>query len=114
VILLGLLFISGATGIVFGIRWIIKRQAAAKLEQAAAGRDERVTSVAAVALAPLPIKLPLVERAGNDAYGYRDRMSIGLLSAVCSAAAAEAFETAEREIEPSLGRRGRQALTFSR
>jgi regulator of sirC expression with transglutaminase-like and TPR domain len=38
--------------------------------QALAARKARTEPVTRVALAPLPVKEPVVERAGNDAYGY--------------------------------------------
>jgi hypothetical protein len=44
--------------------------AALKRDAAASGRRERMTPIAAVALAPLPVKSPLVERPGKDAFGY--------------------------------------------
>ena len=44
-----------------------RAQAAA---EAAKGRDQRVRLAAAVALAPLPVRSPLVERPGTDEFGY--------------------------------------------
>jgi hypothetical protein len=41
-----------------------------KHEQAARGRVRRVESAVVVALAPLPVASPLVERKGKDAFGY--------------------------------------------
>jgi hypothetical protein len=38
--------------------------------QAAKGRAERAKTVTPVALAPLPVRSPLVEREGRDALGY--------------------------------------------
>jgi tetratricopeptide (TPR) repeat protein len=43
---------------------------AGEVERAGQGRAERVREVAAIALAPLPLVSPLVERPGKDAYGY--------------------------------------------
>jgi hypothetical protein len=98
---------------------------------AAQGREERVTPAAIVALPPLPVKLPLIERPGKDKHGYPrsyvDRVGLRALlvrgkyreltqyleqlqrdfeadfhAEYLIGDAAEAFESAERELEPQL------------
>jgi tetratricopeptide (TPR) repeat protein len=70
---------------------------AAASEQAAKGRAERVKTVAPVALAPLPVRSPLVEREGRDEFGYpRSYVDLAALrSLVGRAKYAELTEYAE-------------------
>jgi hypothetical protein len=69
VLLAGALVIAGAAAAaVFWLNRVEERKEAAAKAQA--GREERAAPVAAVALAPLPVKSPLVEREGKDEFGY--------------------------------------------
>lgn len=68
-LLAGALVIAGAAAAaVFWLNRVEERKEAAAKAQA--GREERAAPVAAVALAPLPVKSPLVEREGKDEFGY--------------------------------------------
>jgi hypothetical protein len=55
-----------------GVTFVKKRAASRRVaaDAAAAGRARRTQSVGIIALAPLPVKSPLVERPGLDDFGY--------------------------------------------
>lgn len=119
-----------ATGVgAFALRdWVVER-IQRRNDEAARGRSERVTSAAIVALPPLAVKVPLIERPGKDEHGYPrsyvDRAGLRTLlkrekyqeltryleqfqadfeadfhAEYFLNDAAEAFETAEKELEP--------------
>jgi tetratricopeptide (TPR) repeat protein len=71
---LGAVFLVGDVVIArMAIHWYFARRSAqitAAHARAALERKQRAQPAAHVALAPLPDKLPLIERAGKDAYGY--------------------------------------------
>jgi hypothetical protein len=129
-VVLGLLLLASL------VLFVLARRSSApvavdKHVQAAAERHTRVEAAAAIALAPLPTKIPIVERPGKDAWGYplsyvdkaglRSLLGRGKyreLSAYIEQFQADAeadfhseywindcadtFESAERQIEPSL------------
>lgn len=74
VLLLGgvLLLVAAPAGTYWWMKRAEARRTASALkgDEAARARRERMGTVAAVALAPLPVKSPLVEREGRDAFGY--------------------------------------------
>src|SRR5689334_12066770 len=54
-----------------GVVWSVRRQEALQAkEEAARARARRSQPVVELALAPLPVQLPLVERPGKDSDGY--------------------------------------------
>src|SRR5262245_1435654 len=69
VLLALVVLLGGAAAVVVGLRTLreMKNERAAA---AANGRAERTTPVAAIALAPLPVKSPLIERPGTDEFDY--------------------------------------------
>jgi hypothetical protein len=124
---LGVVLAIGVVG--FGFRdWIVQR-IQRRHDDAARGRTERVTPAAIVALPPLPVKVPVIDRPGKDELGYPrsyvDRVGLRALlvrgkyqeltqyleqfqadfeadfrAEYYINDAAEAFETAEKELEP--------------
>ena len=128
---LAITVVIGVGVLLYGVGERIVRQPEHRHDDAARGRNQRVTPAAVIALPQLPVKVPLIERPGKDKNGYPrsyvDR--VGLRALLIRAKyqdltryleqfqrdfetdfhaeyfvndAAEAFETAERDLEPKL------------
>jgi tetratricopeptide (TPR) repeat protein len=104
-----LLLVGAPAGTYFFMKRAEAKRTAEALRQdkAAVGRRERAAPIAAIALAPLPVKSPLVERPGKDEFGYpRSYVDKGgvraLLARKKHAELSAYFEEFQREFESDL------------